>query len=140
MARHVKIPGYELLFSFARAGGPGGQNVNKVETKVTVLFYFSHSGALTPIEKAMLASNPIIKRYLNTDGAIAMSSQVHRSQARNREEAVAALHKLIAKALERKRPRIPTSKTASSNRKRLDSKKHRSTAKASRQRIQRGDD
>jgi ribosome-associated protein len=140
MARHVKIPGYELLFSFARAGGPGGQNVNKVETKVTVLFYFSQSGALSPIEKAMLASSPMIRRYLNAEGAIAISSQVHRSQVRNREEVVAVLHRVIAKALEKKRPRIPTAKTPGSNRRRLDSKKHRGSAKSSRRRIQRDDD
>lgn len=140
MARHIKIPDYELLFSFARAGGPGGQNVNKVETKVTVLFYFSQSGALTPIEKAMVASNPVVKRYLNADGAIAMSSQVHRSQVQNREEVVAALHTMITKALERKRPRIPTSKTRSSDRQRLDTKKHRGSAKASRRRVQRDED
>lgn len=135
MARHIKIPGYELIFSFARAGGPGGQNVNKVETKVTVLFYFSQSGALTPIEKAMVASSPLVKRFLNAEGAIVVSSQIHRSQVRNREEVVAALHKLIQKALEKKRPRIPTSKTKGSDRKRLDSKKHRSSTKAFRGRI-----
>jgi ribosome-associated protein len=129
------IPEQELTFSFARSGGPGGQNVNKVETKVTVLFDLSKSNVLTWEQKGRLGNHPLILQHLNAEGAIAVTSQAHRSQILNREDAVRKLHDLLRQALRPRRKRIPTRKTRSSERKRLEQKKGRSRSKATRRRV-----
>jgi ribosome-associated protein len=133
--RLLSIPERELYFSFARSGGPGGQNVNKVETKVTVAFYFASSQSLTWEEKGRLGQHPLVLQNLDSDGALSVTSQVHRSQALNREDAVRKLHELVRQALRPKRKRIPTKKTRASDRKRLEGKKVRSHSKATRRRI-----
>lgn len=134
-ARTISIPEGELSFSFARSGGPGGQNVNKVETKVTVAFDFLNSPSLTWEEKGRLGKHPLVLQNLNSEGALVVTSQAHRSQALNREEAVKKLHELLRTALRPKRKRIPTKKTRSSDRKRLESKKAHSKSKAARRRV-----
>ena len=134
-ARTILIPDGELTFSFSRSGGPGGQNVNKVETKVTVTFNFSTSQALSWEEKGRLGRHPLILQNLDSEGALAITSQAHRSQGLNREDAVEKLHSIIRQALRPKRKRIPTKKTKGSQRRRLDSKKVRGASKASRRRI-----
>ena len=133
--RSISIPESELHFSFARSGGPGGQNVNKVETKVTVIFDFATSQSLSWEEKGRLGHHPLVLQTLNSDGAIAITSQAHRSQVLNRADAVQKLHDLLRQALRPKRKRIPTKKTRSSERKRLEGKKVRSKSKATRRRI-----
>jgi ribosome-associated protein len=135
MPSRLVIPFAELSLSFARAGGPGGQNVNKVETKVSVAFDFMSSTALRDDEKARLRNSSLIQRYVNADGLIVVSAQEHRSQGRNRDEAIKKLHELIVTALRPKKKRIPTSKTKASNRRRLETKKLRSTAKMQRRRV-----
>lgn len=134
-ARQLSIPESELHFSFARSGGPGGQNVNKVETKVTVTFDFMSSKSLTWEEKGRLGQHILVLQNLDSEGALAVTSQAHRSQALNREDAVRKLHELLAQALRRKRKRIPTKKTRSSDRKRLEGKKARSQSKTARRRV-----
>jgi ribosome-associated protein len=129
------IPEYELAFSFARSGGPGGQNVNKVETKVTVTFDFSNSTALTWEQKGRLGNHPSVVQNLNAEGCIAITSQAHRSQALNREDAIERLHELVRQALRPRRKRIPTRKTKASQRKRVDEKKVRGRSKATRRRV-----
>jgi len=133
--RLISIPEGELHFSFARSGGPGGQNVNKVETKVTVTFDFASSQSLTWEEKGRLGQHPLVVQNLDSAGALAVTSQAHRSQALNREDAVRKLHELLREALRPKRKRIPTKKTRASDRKRLEGKKARSQSKATRRRI-----
>lgn len=134
-SRSLAIPEGELEFSFARSGGPGGQNVNKVETKVTVSFHFATSKILSWEEKGRLGQHPLVLQHLSGDGAIVVTSQQHRSQALNREEAVRKLHEIIRQALRPQKKRIPTKKTRSSERQRLTTKRVRGASKARRRSV-----
>lgn len=131
----VTIPLTEIDFQFARAGGPGGQNVNKVETKVVLLFDYTSSNVLSWEQKGRLGAHPAVQSKLNADGVIAVTSQEHRTQALNREAAVEKLHELLDAALKRVRKRLPTKPTRASQRKRLEGKKAHSAVKAGRKRV-----
>lgn len=136
----ITIPESELRFLFARSGGPGGQNVQKVETKVTVVFDYLASSCLTWEEKGRIGRHATVQSKLDSDGAIAIVSQEHRTQARNREEAIKKLHALLAHALYKPRKRVPTKKTRSSERRRLQGKRMRSEVKDARRRVGRSTD
>ncbi|HEY0252415.1 MAG TPA: peptide chain release factor-like protein, partial [Kofleriaceae bacterium] len=80
----ITIPASELTFAFARSGGSGGQNVNKVSSKVDLRWYPAESTALGADDRALVLENLATK--LTTDGALIVTSQLTRDQIKNRED------------------------------------------------------
>ncbi len=129
MSGPALIPLREIRFRTSRSGGPGGQNVNKVETRVEAVWDLEAS-ALAPDAKARIRE-ALVSR-ISADGTIRVVSQRHRSQSANREAAVDRLRALVAGALRPRRKRRPTARTPSSERERMEKKRRRSAMKRSR--------
>lgn len=129
----LSIADWELSEQFTRSQGPGGQNVNKLSTAVELRFEAERSPHLTAAAKARLRR--LAGRRWTQDGAILISVQDTRSQARNREIARERLAELIARALVAPRPRIATRPTLGSQRRRLAAKVQRGSVKALRGRV-----
>jgi ribosome-associated protein len=128
----LTIPERELEWTAVRASGPGGQNVNKVSTKVELRFDFEESASLSDSVKARLRG--LAQHRLDADGRILITSQVTRTQPQNLEDARRRLAELIAKAMvtpKRRRPTRPSraAKRARVNDKRVHSKKKQSRAR-----------
>jgi len=122
----------ELTFKTSRSGGPGGQNVNKLNTRVTVLLDVSESPSLSEEQKRRIASK--LSTRMDRHGILHVVSQKHRSQGANRQAAVERLQQLLQEALKplpvRRKTRIPTA----ARERRLEEKKQRSRIKSERAR------
>jgi ribosome-associated protein len=115
----IVIDPRDITETFIRSSGPGGQNVNKVSTAVELRFNI-HTGQLPPLLLERLPT--VAGRLLAQNGDLVITAQTHRSQERNRDEALKKLVELLRKAARRPKKRIATKPTRSSQRRRLDSK------------------
>ena len=130
----LTIPATELALAFARSGGPGGQNGNKVSSKGELRWNPTTSGALADDDRAWLLSR--LGNRLTTDGTLIVTSTATRDQLKNRDDALSKLTLIVRAALDRPKLRRPTKPTRSSKRRRVDDKRHRAQIKRDR----RGDD
>lgn len=126
------VPEDELRFSASRAGGAGGQHVNKASTRVEVRWNVAESRSLSEPQRELLLRK--LGSRLDSNGILRVVASERRSQLRNREAAVERLNKLVQQALRQPRPRKKTRPPASAVQKRLDEKRHRSQLKRERSR------
>lgn len=120
----------ELIYSASRSSGPGGQNVNKVSTKVELRFNLAGTALFTDYEKDMIFKK--LKKKINKDMELVLVAQQERSQLKNKILVTDKFFELIAKSLTTPAKRKPTRPTITSKIKRLDSKRMRSNVKKQR--------
>ncbi len=117
----------ELRFTYSRSSGPGGQNVNRVETRVTLLFDVFGSPSLTEGQKRRIASR--LATRINKEGILRVVAQRHRTREANRRAAAERSEELLTGALRRKRPRRKTRVPRQARRRRLEGKRRRGELK-----------
>lgn len=126
----VEIPEGELRFVASRAGGPGGQNVNKVSSRITLLFDLAGSPSLDDGQKEKIAKR--LATRINRQGILQVSSQRHREQGMNRAAATERFTELLREALTDAPPRKPTRVPRAAKRKRIEEKRKRGKIKSTR--------
>ncbi len=122
----------ELVFTTSRSSGPGGQNVNKVNTKVTMKFDVANSQLLSSEQKAIITQK--LTNQITKDGVLIITSQDKRSQLENKEAVILKLENLLKKAFEKKKARKATKPSKTAVQKRITGKKLQSDKKKWRQR------
>ena len=128
----LEIPLAELTFRFSRSGGPGGQHVNRSETRVELLFDVARSPSLSEAQREQLLRN--LAPYLDRRGVLHLVSGASRSQHENRQEVVRRFVRLLQQGLRQRRRRIPTRPHPASVARRLEAKRRRSLLKRERTR------
>lgn len=128
----LEIPDRELAYEFSRSPGPGGQNVNKVSTQVTVCFNVGDSAVLDAAQKSLLGRR--LGHRITKEGVLRVTARRHRTQSANRRAAEERLAELISTALRPKRLRIATQVPRRARRVRVEDKRRRSQVKQRRRR------
>ena len=123
----------ELLFSASRSSGPGGQNVNKVSTKITLKWDVAQSQSINPEQKELLLKKLFSR--LTTEGVLILTAQDNRSQLQNKEAAILKLDQLLEQAFKQKKIRKPSKPSKAAKRKRMDNKKKHGEKKEWRRKI-----
>ena len=124
---NIWIDKHELFFSASRSGGPGGQNVNKLSTKVTVKFNVPDSPSLSESQKQKIRQR--LANRIDRGGNLSVSCQRYRTQLANKHGVIDRFVQLIKAALTDKPQRKPTTVTGSARRKRLEEKRKRGEIK-----------
>ena len=133
----LRIPSSEISFTSSRSSGPGGQHVNKVSTRVTLLFNVAASPSLDGVQKKRLLE--LLGTRINQAGVLRVSNQESRSQSRNRQAALDRFVRLLQEALRRPKPRLPTRKPRRAKEQRLQNKKQRGQLKKGRSSVEADD-
>jgi ribosome-associated protein len=129
----LTIPAAELSISFARSGGSGGQNVNKVSSKVDLRWNVQESAVLREDDRAWLLQQ--LRSKLTSDGTLIVTSTLTRDQIKNRDDAESKLALIVRAALDRPKPRKPTKVSKGAKRRRIADKRHQGEIKRQRQRV-----
>jgi ribosome-associated protein len=132
ITKRISIPLNEIDFSAMHSGGPGGQHVNKVASAVQLKFDIPASSLPDYLKERLLQQND---SRISKDGILTIKAQQHRSQKKNKDNALARLQGLVRRVLSVPKSRIPTKPTKSSQVKRIENKKKRGELKKLRRRI-----
>jgi ribosome-associated protein len=123
----------ELVFSASRSGGPGGQNVNKVSTKITLRWDVAHSQVISAEQRELLLQK--LASRITDDGVLMITSQEKRSQLQNKEEAISKLEVLLENAFKQKKIRKPSKPSKTVKKKRVEKKRKHAEKKEWRRRV-----
>lgn len=126
----LAIPDEEVAFATSRSGGPGGQNVNKLETRVTLRFDLAASPSLTEEQKARLGER--LATRITRAGVFHVTAQKHRTQGANRDAALERFAELVAEALREEAPRKKTRVSKAAKARRVEEKRRHSQRKRQR--------